>query len=370
MKYLLATWVLRMVRVKLENLSKYFGKVKAVDGLNLNINDKEFVALLGPSGCGKTTTLLMIAGIYKPTSGYIYFDDEVVNDLPPKDRNIGMVFQSYALYPHMTVYDNIAFPLKLKKTPKKEIDKKVKEVAKLLNISELLSRKPAQLSGGQQQRVALARALAKEPQLFLMDEPLSNLDAKLRIVMRAELKRMQKELGITTIYVTHDQVEAMTMADRIAVLSMGKLQQYGPPDELYFKPRNLFVAGFIGSPPMNFLEGSLIEKSGVYEVDLGSIKVSLPESLSKVLEEQNASGEVIFGVRPDDVKLGEGEYEAEVYVIEPLGRDYIVHLKLDDIRIRAIAPYGTEIREGDKIKFTFNLEKSHLFDAKTEKAYF
>lgn len=359
-----------MVRVKLENLSKYFGKVKAVDELNLEIKDKEFVALLGPSGCGKTTTLLMIAGIYKPTKGYIYFDEEIVNDLPPKDRNIGMVFQSYALYPHMSVYDNIAFPLKLKKVSRREIDKKVKEVAKLLNIGELLNRKPAQLSGGQQQRVALARALAKEPQLFLMDEPLSNLDAKLRIVMRAELKRMQKELGITTIYVTHDQVEAMTMADRIAVLNMGRLQQYGPPDELYFKPRNLFVAGFIGSPPMNFLEGSLIEKGNLYEIDLGTIKVPLPESLSKVLKERNAKGEVIFGIRPDDIKLGEGEYEAEVYVIEPLGRDYIVHLNLDNMKIRAIAPYGTQIKEGTKVKFTLDIVKSHLFNAKTEEAYF
>ncbi|RLE71312.1 MAG: glycerol-3-phosphate ABC transporter ATP-binding protein, partial [Thermoprotei archaeon] len=266
-----------MVEVKLVDLCKYFGPVKAVDHLNLHIKDREFVALLGPSGCGKTTTLLMIAGIYKPTSGYIYFGDEIVNDVPPKDRNVGMVFQSYALYPHMTVFDNIAFPLKLKKVPKQEIEKKVKEVAEFLRIAELLDRKPSQLSGGQQQRVALARALAKEPQIFLMDEPLSNLDAKLRIMMRAELKRMQKELGITTIYVTHDQVEAMTMADRIAVLNLGRLQQYGTPDELYNKPSNVFVAGFIGSPPMNFIDGSLVETDDKLAIDIGPLKLPLPE---------------------------------------------------------------------------------------------
>ncbi|MDK2383704.1 MAG: ABC transporter ATP-binding protein, partial [Candidatus Korarchaeota archaeon] len=232
-----------MVSVRLVDLTKRFGRVVAVDHLNLEVAHGEFVALLGPSGCGKTTTLLMIAGIYRPTEGYIYFDDRVVNDLEPKDRNVGMVFQTYALYPHMKVFDNIAFPLKLKKVPKEEIERKVRRVAELLHIEDLLDRKPSQLSGGQQQRVALARALVKEPDLFLMDEPLSNLDAKLRVEMRGELKRLQKDLGITTIYVTHDQLEAMTMADRIAVLNNGRLQQYGPPEELYRKPANKFGAG-------------------------------------------------------------------------------------------------------------------------------
>ncbi len=358
-----------MVEVRLENLTKIFGKVVAVDNLNLRIKDGEFVALLGPSGCGKTTTLLMIAGIYKPTKGYIYFDNDVVNDIPPKDRNIGMVFQSYALYPHMSVYDNIAFPLKLKKVPKHEIEKRVREVAKLLRIEELLSRKPAQLSGGQQQRVALARALAKEPQLFLMDEPLSNLDAKLRVYMRAELKRMQKELGITTIYVTHDQVEAMTMADRIAVLNLGKLQQYGTPDELYFKPSNVFVAGFIGSPPMNFVDASIVERDGELYVDAGELKIKLPEDIANVLREQGIKGEVIFGVRPEDIKVGEGEYKGTVYVTEPLGRDVLVHVKINDTILRAFAPVNVKINIGDEIAFNIDLSKTHIFDKKTEKAY-
>ncbi|MCD6369614.1 MAG: ABC transporter ATP-binding protein [Thermoproteales archaeon] len=359
-----------MVSVKLENLSKYFGKVKAVDNLNLEIRDGELVALLGPSGCGKTTTLLMVAGIYRPTSGYIYFDKDIVNDLPPKDRNIGMVFQNYALYPHMKVYDNIAFPLKLKKLPKKEIDKKIKEVARLLRIENLLDRKPGQLSGGQQQRVALARALAKEPQLFLMDEPLSNLDAKLRVVMRAELKKLQKELGITTIYVTHDQVEAMTMADRIAVLNEGKLQQYGEPNELYNKPANVFVAGFIGSPPMNFIEGSLVEREEEIVVDFGPFSLKLLADIATILRNQGASGEIIFGVRPEDVIIGEGEIEGEVYVVEPLGKDVIVHVNVGDkTMIRALTSTDKAPKMGEKIKLGFNMDKIHIFDKKTSKAY-
>ncbi|RLE70764.1 MAG: sugar ABC transporter ATP-binding protein [Thermoprotei archaeon] len=359
-----------MVSVKLVNLSKYFGKVRAVDDLNLEIKDREFVALLGPSGCGKTTTLLMIAGIYKPTKGYIYFDERVVNDLPPKERNVGMVFQTYALYPHMSVYDNIAFPLKLKKVPKSEIDRKVKEVARFLRIEELLNRKPSQLSGGQQQRVALARALAKEPQLFLMDEPLSNLDAKLRVTMRAELKKLQKELGITTIYVTHDQVEAMTMADRIAVLNEGRLQQYGNPHDLYNRPANLFVAGFIGSPPMNFLDGSVVEKEGEMYLDFGAFTLKLPEGVASVLRSRGAPSEVVFGIRPEDVVIGEGGIEGEVYVVEPLGRDAIVHVNVGGgMRIRAMVPAGTPISMGGKIRISFNMERMHLFDKKSGEAY-
>ncbi len=357
-----------MVRVRLENLTKIFGKVVAVDNLNLDIKDGEFVALLGPSGCGKTTTLLMIAGIYRPTKGYIYFDDQVVNDLEPKDRNIGMVFQSYALYPHMTVYDNIAFPLKLKKAPKDFIDKKVREVAKMLRIENLLDRKPAQLSGGQQQRVALARALAKEPQLFLMDEPLSNLDAKLRIYMRAELKRMQKELGITTIYVTHDQVEAMTMADHIAVMNQGKLQQYGTPEELYNKPANVFVAGFIGAPPMNFLDVSLVERDGKIYLETSGLSVELPDYIAEVLKKENAPSELIFGVRPEDIILGSGRYKGVVYVTEPLGRDVLVHVKINDEILRAYAPPETTFEIGQEIQFDFNMDRIHIFDRRTEKA--
>ena len=357
-----------MVRVRLENLTKIFGKVVAVNNLNLDIKDKEFVALLGPSGCGKTTTLLMIAGIYKPTKGYIYFDDQVVNDLPPKDRNIGMVFQSYALYPHMTVYDNIAFPLKLKGAPKDYIDKKVREVAKMLRIEELLDRKPAQLSGGQQQRVALARALAKEPQLFLMDEPLSNLDAKLRIFMRAELKRLQRKLGITTIYVTHDQVEAMTMADRIAVLNKGTLQQYGTPEELYNKPANVFVAGFIGAPPMNFFEASVTQQDGGIILESSGMKIKLPDYMAEALRKAGPPSEVIVGIRPEDIKIGEGPYRGVVYVTEPLGRDVLVHLKVGDDIIRAFAPPGTSHDIGATLQFDINHDKLHIFDKATEKA--
>ncbi len=360
-----------MVRVRLENLCKYFGKVKAVDHLNLEIKDGEFVALLGPSGCGKTTTLLMIAGIYKPTKGYVYFDDQIVNDLPPKDRNVGMVFQSYALYPHMTVYDNIAFPLKLKKRPKHEIDKKVREVARFLRIEELLNRKPSQLSGGQQQRVALARALAKEPQLFLMDEPLSNLDAKLRITMRAELKRLQKDLGITTIYVTHDQVEAMTMADRIAVMNLGVLQQYGAPHELYNRPANVFVAGFIGAPPMNFIDGSLVEKEGKLIVDFGPFQITLLDDQAEVLRKMGAPSEIIFGVRPEDITVGEGDLTGEVYVVEPMGRDSIVHLNMGEgIMVRALVSGVVTMSMGENVKLKFDMSKIHIFDKKTEKAFF
>lgn len=357
-----------MVRVKLENLTKVFGKVVAVNNLNLDVKDGEFVALLGPSGCGKTTTLLMIAGIYKPTRGYIYFDDQLVNDLEPKDRNIGMVFQSYALYPHMTVYDNIAFPLKLKKAPKDFIDKKVREVARMLRIENLLDRKPAQLSGGQQQRVALARALAKEPQLFLMDEPLSNLDAKLRIYMRAELKRMQKELGITTIYVTHDQVEAMTMADHIAVLNQGRLQQYGTPDELYNKPANMFVAGFIGAPPMNFLDVSLVERGGKMLLETSGVSVELPDHIAEVLKKENASSELILGVRPEDIVVGSGRYKGVVYVTEPLGRDVLIHIKINEEILRAYAPPETTFEIGQEVQFDFDMDRIHIFDKRTEKA--
>lgn len=242
------------MEVVMRDVVKRFGNFKAVDNLNLTIKDGEFMALLGPSGCGKTTTLLILAGLYKPDSGEILFDDKIVNDVLPKDRNIGMCFQSYALYPHMTVEENIAFPLKMKKLPQKEIEKKVREIAGKFHIEHLLKRFPGQISGGQQQRVALARALVKEPNLLLLDEPLSNLDAGLRISMRAEIKRLQKELGITTVFVTHDQTEAMSMSDRIAVMNKGKLQDIGTPEDLYMRPKNKFIAGFIGNPPMNFLE--------------------------------------------------------------------------------------------------------------------
>ncbi|RLG88616.1 MAG: sugar ABC transporter ATP-binding protein [Thermoprotei archaeon] len=353
-----------MVSVKLDKVSKYFGKVKAVDEVTLHVKDGEFVTLLGPSGCGKTTTLLMIAGIYKPTKGRIYFDEMDVTEIPPKDRNVGMVFQSYALYPHMTVYNNIAFPLKLKKVPRNEIDRKVKEVAKLLKIDHLLDRKPAQLSGGQQQRVALARALVKEPDVLLLDEPLSNLDALLRVYMRAELKRLQKTLGITAIYVTHDQVEALSMSDRIVVMKDGKIQQIGSPDEIYSKPSNTFVANFIGTPPMNLIpcrvvEGKTLECPGFKYV----MKDEIAEKILKDHEE------VYFGIRPEDIIISnkdESDVEAHVLVVEPIGRDLVLTIQLEEeYTIKVLAPPSININPGSKIYLKFRKEKIHLFDKKT-----
>ncbi len=266
-----------MAKVLMEKLNKHYGEVKAVKDLDLEIPDKEFVVLVGPSGCGKTTTLRMVAGLEDITAGDIYIDDKVVNHLPPKDRDIAMVFQNYALYPHMTVYQNMAFGLTLRKFPKAEIEQRVKEAAEVLNIGELLQRKPKALSGGQRQRVAVGRAIVRKPKVFLFDEPLSNLDAKLRVQMRVELKKLHERLQTTIIYVTHDQVEAMTMGDRIVVMKDGLKQQVGPPLELYFKPANKFVAGFIGSPAMNFIEGDLLSEGGGFYFQAAGMKLRVPK---------------------------------------------------------------------------------------------
>ena len=356
------------MRVSLDRLTKHFGQVKAVDELTLDIEDGEFMALLGPSGCGKTTTLLTIAGFYKPTAGAVLFDGQVVNNLPPRERNIGMVFQSYALYPHMTAFDNIAFPLRLRKVRKKELKEKANKVASLLQIGDVLHRRPGELSGGQQQRVALARALVKEPSLLLLDEPLSNLDAKLRIMMRAELKHLQKDLGITTILVTHDQVEAMTMADRIAVLKDGKLQQVGPPEELYNSPSNLFVAGFIGTPPMNFFAATLEEAEGKVFVTSDRFSILLPDAVAHKVRLQATSNAVIMGIRPEDITLGQGGIQGEVYVVEPLGRDTLVTLNIGAETIKVIAPPGFKANPGEQVQLAFSVEKIHLFDKETGRA--
>ena len=357
------------MEVRLKNLSKHFGKVKAVNNFNLEINDGKFVALLGPSGCGKTTTLLMIAGIYKPTAGNIYFGDKIVNEVLPKDRKIGMVFQSYALYPHMTAFDNITFPLKLLKIPKRERERRVKEVAKLVQIEELLDRKPAQLSGGQQQRVAVCRALIKKPDILLLDEPLSNLDAKLRTLMRAELKRLQRKLDITTIFVTHDQVEAMTMSDKIALLQLGELQQYSSSDELYNRPVNLFVAGFIGSPPMNFIDVSLEQSEEQFLLKNEDVTIEIPSKIGKLIQSHSQDNEIVLGIRPEDIKIDhkEGE-EAEVYVVEPMGMQVLVTVKLGNLQIKVLTtpPFTKEM--GEKVKLHFNTNKIHLFDKNTEKS--
>ncbi|RLF24103.1 MAG: sugar ABC transporter ATP-binding protein [Thermoprotei archaeon] len=366
-----------MADVRLVHVTKVFrsGKraVVAVDDLTLDIKDKEFFVLLGPSGCGKTTTLRLIAGLEVPTKGEIYIGGELVNDIPPKDRDVAMVFQSYALYPHMKVFDNIAFPLKLRKMPKREIERRVKEVAKMLHIEHLLDRKPAELSGGERQRVALARAIVRRPKVFLMDEPLSNLDAKLRVMARAYLKRLQRELEVTTIYVTHDQVEAMTMADRIAVMNIGRLQQVGTPNELYNKPANLFVAGFIGSPPMNFVEGVLREIEGKLFFDAKYFKIPLPSDIEEILRGQAPSEEVILGVRPEDMRISlekvpEG-IRGRIYVLEPLGTRTIVNVELGpELIVKVEGPREVDLRIGQEIWLTLDYNRIHFFDKKTEKA--
>jgi ABC-type sugar transport system ATPase subunit len=353
------------MKVELENLSKRWGNVVGADSMNLDIKDAEFVAFLGPSGCGKTTTLLMVAGIYKPTDGFIRFDGQVVNHVAPKDRNIGMVFQSYALYPHMNVFQNISYPLKLKKVPKDEMQERAQRVADMMGIGHLMDRRPAQLSGGQQQRVALGRALVKEPQLLLFDEPLSNLDARLRLTMRAEIKRLQMELGITSIYVTHDQVEAMTMADRVAVMKDGKLQAYSTPDELYDRPRTLFIAGFVGSPPMNFLNVEVVRENGDYHARREGFDVVIPSERG---EKAAGKGKVILGIRPEDVTAGDEGTPAEVFIVEPLGRDDLINMHIGKASFHVLADPTLGLKMGQNVRLDFNTHKVQFFDPATEKS--
>lgn len=358
-----------LARVLLKNVTKRFGNVVAVNNLSLETVDKEFLVLLGPSGCGKTTALRCIAGLETPEDGDIYIGDRLVNDMDPRERDVAMVFQSYALYPHMTVFNNLAFPLENMKVPKDKIKVKVRQVAELLKIEMLLDRKPKQLSGGQRQRVALGRAMVRDPQVFLMDEPLSNLDAKLRVYMRTELKKLQKELGVTTIYVTHDQVEAMTMGDKIAILNEGVLQQTGSPDEIYFHPFNMFVAGFIGSPPINFFDCTLKSRS---VLDAGEFTFSLSKDLVKAAE--NATSDtLVLGIRPQDIlvfqdtKDKKNMIEAQVDVIEPLGETSILDLKIGEYLVKAVVSPDFKVKIGDKLRIIFPQEKVHIFDKKTEK---
>ncbi|MCW4020744.1 MAG: ABC transporter ATP-binding protein [Candidatus Bathyarchaeota archaeon] len=356
-----------MAKVLLKDITKRFGNVIAVNRLNLEVRDKEFVVLLGPSGCGKTTALRCIAGLETPDEGEIYIGDHLVNDLDPADRDVAMVFQSYALYPHMRVFDNLAFPLENQGVSKNEIRERVAKVVKLLQIEELLSRKPRQLSGGQQQRVALGRAIIREPHAFLMDEPLSNLDAKLRIYMRAELKKLQKDIGITTIYVTHDQVEAMTMGDRIAILSRGILQQTGTPDLIYNHPSNQFVAGFIGSPPTNFFDCTLRKEASV--LDAGEFKYPLSKDLLTIAESA-ASDEILLGVRPQNILVYEKRRKgavakARLYVSEPLGDTLILDLKMNDLLFKAVVDPDFRAETGDEFWIDFQKGKIYLFDKKT-----
>ncbi|MEM4054892.1 MAG: ABC transporter ATP-binding protein [Desulfurococcaceae archaeon] len=335
-----------MVEVRLEHITKIFGKTIAVNDLNVVIRDKEFFVLLGPSGCGKTTTLNIVAGLEKPTSGRVYFDDEDVTFLPPEERNIAMVFQSYALYPTMTAYDNIAFPLKIRRLPRDEIHKRVREVAEMLRIEHLLDKKPHQMSGGERQRVALARAIVRQPRLFLMDEPLSNIDAKLRITARTELIRLQRELGVTTIYVTHDQTEAFTMGHRIGVMFSGRLLQVGSPLEIFECPVNTTVAGFIGIPPMNFIEGHIVYDEGLGKFYFKWSEIAL-EVESVVAEKAGGHGKsVIAGIRPQNLQIIKGEsygkvnlaFKAKVYTVERLGTESVIVVSVGGELLRAIAP--------------------------------
>jgi multiple sugar transport system ATP-binding protein len=354
-----------MAPVTFDHLTKrYSDDVVAVNDLNLEISDGEFLVFVGPSGCGKTTALRCVAGLEEISAGRLKIGDRVVNRVPSKDRNIAMVFQSYALYPHMTVFDNLAFGLKLLRTPKAEIKRRVEEAARILDLTKLLDRKPKQLSGGQRQRVALGRAIVREPAVFLMDEPLSNLDAKLRVQTRAEILRLQRRLGTTTVYVTHDQVEAMTMGDRIAVMSAGVLQQVGPPRELYEYPTNLFVAAFIGSPAMNFMRGHVENGSIRLEhtsIDAGRWSAAL-----------GGRGEVIVGFRPEHMTLdagGEGGtavIPARVDVVEYLGDEELVHAQAGSTEIVALVSSDKSLNAGETIDLRVPVERLHLFDSETE----
>ncbi len=368
-----------MAKVVLKNLTKTFKNVVAVNNVNLEIQDKEFLVLVGPSGCGKTTALRMIAGLEEVTEGEIYIGDRLVNDVSPKDRDIAMVFQNYALYPHMSVYDNMAFGLKLRKVPKDQIKQRVAEVAELLGLSDLLNRKPKQLSGGQRQRVALGRAIVREPKVFLMDEPLSNLDAKLRVQTRAELIKLHRRLGITTIYVTHDQVEAMTMGDRIAVMKDGVIQQVDTPLGLYNHPANIFVAGFIGTPSMNFLNAKIVNGSEGYAIDGGCFSVKAPQEKAELLKDY-VDKEVIFGIRPEDIfdknlagivpATPDNQAKAIVDVIEPMGPIVTMYLRCGEHSLVATIDAETKAKEGQEIDLVFDMAKTHVFDKVTEKAVY
>lgn len=375
-----------MVQIDLEHVYKKYEKAKdySVTDFNLHINDEEFIVFVGPSGCGKSTTLRMIAGLEDISKGDLKIGGKRMNDLPAKDRDIAMVFQNYALYPHMSVYDNMAFGLKIRKTPKDVIDKKIKDAAKVLGLTEYLKRKPADLSGGQRQRVALGRAIVRDAPIFLMDEPLSNLDAKLRVSMRAEIAKIHRRIGSTTIYVTHDQTEAMTLADRIVIMSstknpdgsgtIGRVEQIGTPQELYNRPANKFVAGFIGSPAMNFFEATV---EGDTLINDAGFKITLPEGQKKLLETKGYNGKkVIFGIRPEDISnnpLVRDTYpgatiKAEVTVSELLGAETMLYVKSGDVELVSRTDARDTYEPGEQVELTLNVAKGHFFDPETEAA--
>ncbi|MEA4882619.1 MAG: sn-glycerol-3-phosphate ABC transporter ATP-binding protein UgpC [Clostridia bacterium] len=364
-----------MAGVRLERVCKKFGNVVAVSDVNLEIHDKEFLVLVGPSGCGKSTTLRMIAGLEEITSGNIFIGETLVNDIPPKDRDIAMVFQNYALYPHMDVYNNMAFGLKLRKFPKAEIEKRVRGAAGTLGIENLLDRKPKALSGGQRQRVAVGRAIVREPKVFLMDEPLSNLDAKLRVQMRAELSKLHNRLQTTIIYVTHDQTEAMTMGDRIVVMKDGFIKQVGAPMEIYRHPDNMFVAGFIGSPAMNFMPGVLRREGDDYIVDCDTFRVKVPRGRMKDIGKFNDE-KVMLGIRPENIEdinfvsepAEDRVVECLVDVLEPMGSEAYLYLTTGPHSFVAKVNPRTAAKDGERHSVVLNMDECHLFDPKTEKS--
>jgi len=363
-----------MAEVRFENVTKDFGGERpAVKDFDLQIADKEFLVLVGPSGCGKSTTLRMLAGLEEITSGRIYIGDRLVNDVAAKDRDIAMVFQSYALYPHMSVFDNMAFGLKLRKVKKDEIRNRVEVAARTLGIEELLKRKPRALSGGQRQRVALGRAIVRSPAVFLFDEPLSNLDAKLRVQTRAEISKLHLRLGTTFVYVTHDQVEAMTMATRIVVMKDGLIQQVGTPSELYDYPTNMFVAGFIGSPSMNFFEGTVMKDDGGLFLDLPGFQLPLPPERAPDIEAR-AGKPIVAGVRPENIHAREytppgtrtAEFESEVEVAELLGNETIAHLSIGEETFLARLDPRVQARPGEKLPLAIDIERVQIFDRESE----
>lgn len=354
---------------------KYAGNTVAVKDLNIEIADKEFLILVGPSGCGKSTSLRMLAGLEEISEGEILIGDRVVNNVAPKDRDVAMVFQSYALYPHMTVFDNMAFGLRLRKTPKNVIDERVREAAKSLGIEHLLDRRPRQLSGGQRQRVAVGRAIVREPAVFLMDEPLSNLDAKLRVEARSFISKLHQRLGTTFVYVTHDQVEAMTMGTRICVMSAGELQQIDTPYNLYHNPRNIFVAGFIGSPSMNFFDGTLSIQEGGVVVSTSGFQIKIPASKAEPFRARASNGErVILGVRPEDIHdmeylptgITPAQIEANVDVVEQMGNEIILYLEDRGKTFISRTDPRTRARVGNRLSVALNIDNLHLFDADTQ----
>jgi multiple sugar transport system ATP-binding protein len=360
-----------MAQVTLSKVVKKFDQTEAVRGIDLDIADQEFVVLVGPSGCGKSTTLRMIAGLEETTAGEITIGGQVVNDLPPKDRDIAMVFQNYALYPHMTVFENMSFGLRLKKFPKAEIKQRVERAARILDITELLGRRPRQLSGGQRQRVAMGRAIVRNPKVFLFDEPLSNLDAKLRVQMRTEIKKVHQQVRTTTVYVTHDQVEAMTLADRVVVMNGGRIEQIGTPHELYHSPKTRFVAGFIGSPAMNFIPCRLVESAGALAVRMADgLALPVPAERTAIYR-PHANRELIFGIRPEHItetrSYGSGaEFAMPVDVVEPMGMETMVYFIIDGVEICARVTPEAALAPGERMRFMAEMRHMHLIDPETE----